>query len=646
MINSSRFLFNRILLILPIFLFIVSGCRQDRIRQQSQIVNENFKGDGEGSKNIFSCQYPVTDLKEFKVFIAQLNRLKPYGRVDVSINNLAEKADFIIPDGGSPWHEYASCNGAIHAFFPGSKLAPFLPADFIKKNQKLLLAKSEIVRRSGMGVTWRSTDPLFLPEAFFEKYPHLRGPRIDHPRRSLRQEFTACFHQKETVEMYQDIANELFENIPEINSFSFNINDAGSGLCWTDLLYTGPNGPAGEDGIPISVTANIILNILKKASDQIAGHDIEIFYGNMLTPAEKDELVKNNPVNCYVQGWNSPPSRNLSSMLIAAWPVRGIFNPIQIMKELSRTMNNTPARFSFGFGDMYSRGNERIETIEKIIDIVEDNFRDPQDEVLSDSIKTMNLLRKWCTKWAGENSSEDLLNAFVKFDSAIIKRNKISANFSNNLYYYGVSARHITRPLVFAPQRLSAEEEKYFLPHIFNVSVDAARDEYLDLHGGDRYLPENVADNFLRELKEVISSIENIREAPDQEFLDDLLRSLCLYYCVVRSYRNFNDAQIIRNRNKEVLAGPAHFPPRIPTRTGDKDLQEFNQIMRDEYDNTQELIDLLENGGMEFICHAEAAFEEDTFLLGADLIEQLKKKRRIMMTHWRDIEGYLTTPYI
>ncbi len=193
----------------------------------------------------------------------------------------------------------------------------------------------------------------------------------------------------------------------------------------------------------------------------------------------------------------------------------------------------------------------------------------------------------------------------------------MSSGFSNNLYYYGVSARHITRPLVFAPQSLRPDEEKYFLPHVFNVSVDAARNEYLDLHGGDRFLPEKVADNFLERLeRRYISSIDEITDAPEQKFLDDLAMSLRIYYCVVRSCRNFNDAQIIRNRNKEILAGPVHLPSRIPTRTGDNDLQEFNTIMRDEYDNAQELIDLLENGGMEFVCHAEAPFKEDTFLLG------------------------------
>jgi hypothetical protein len=115
---------------------------------------------------------------------------------------------------------------------------------------------------------------------------------------------------------------------------------------------------------------------------------------------------------------------------------------------------------------------------------------------------------------------------------------------------------------------------------------------------------------------------------------------------VVRSYRNFNDAQIIRNRHREKLAaGPVQRPPKVKS-FGDDDLLEFNEIMRDEYDNTEELIDLLVNGGMDFISYAKPPFKEDSFLLGADIIEQLKKKRRIMMVHWRDIEGYLTTPYI
>jgi hypothetical protein len=66
--------------------------------------------------------------------------------------------------------------------------------------------------------------------------------------------------------------------------------------------------------------------------------------------------------------------------------------------------------------------------------------------------------------------------------------------------------------------------------------------------------------------------------------------------------------------------------------------------MRDELDNTLELIDVLEDGGMEFISHADNPDYEDTFLLGPNLIDQLKLKRKIMLKYWTDIEGYMATP--
>ena len=162
-------------------------------------------------KNIFRSHYPTADVREFEAFARQMARLKPFGSVDVSINSPAEKADFEIPEGGSPWHEYASYNLSVHIFFPDAKLAPFLPVDFVQKNQQLLLSKVAIIRKFGLGATWAATDPLFLPEAFFEKYPHMRGPRVDHPRRSNHQEFSACFHQQETIDMYQNMVNQLIQ---------------------------------------------------------------------------------------------------------------------------------------------------------------------------------------------------------------------------------------------------------------------------------------------------------------------------------------------------------------------------------------------------------------------------------------------------
>ena len=67
--------------------------------------------------------------------------------------------------------------------------------------------------------------------------------------------------------------------------------------------------------------------------------------------------------------------------------------------------------------------------------------------------------------------------------------------------------------------------------------------------------------------------------------------------------------------------------------------------MRDELDNTTQLIQLLEQGGIKQVILAASPVYEDRFLLGPSIIDQLKKKRKIMLDHWQDIEGYLTSPF-
>ena len=124
-----------------------------------------------------------------------------------------------------------------------------------------------------------------------------------------------------------------------------------------------------------------------------------------------------------------------------------------------------------------------------------------------------------------------------------------------------------------------------------------------------------------------------------------MAKALKIYSSIFRSVGNFAEAQVIRDRNADKLSIAPHRPDKTPTWEGDPELQKFNAIMRDELDNTRELIDLLEDGGMDFISHAKNSKYEDTFLLGPDLIEQLKLKRKIMLKHWTDIEGYMATPF-
>ena len=84
---------------------------------------------------------------------------------------------------------------------------------------------------------------------------------------------------------------------------------------------------------------------------------------------------------------------------------------------------------------------------------------------------------------------------------------------------------------------------------------------------------------------------------------------------------------------------------KLGTITGNPDLLLLNEFMRDELDNTTELIEVLEQTGLDLVCHSETKDEEDTFKLGPDLIEQLRKKMKIMRDHWLDAGRYLATPH-
>jgi hypothetical protein len=612
-----------------------SGLPKCNLKEDFLEQNSEFTGPRTG--NIFIVYMVGADVNKFREHAKQMARLKPFGRVDMMVNSPAFKGSFGKHPAISGWHEYASYNMTVGAFFPDERMTPFIPVHLIEKNRELLFSKVEVLREFGLYAAFRSNEPRYLPEIFYQSYPHLRGPRVDHPRRSTQMAFAPCFHQPETVEMYHSMVNQLFTHVPEIRTFYFSMNDAGSGNCWYDWLYTGPNGPMGCKHIDKSTSIVNMLDIFKNGA-KLTGHDVDIYFTGMFTDEERDDLVAKLPDNTFLQGRNIPPLKNVSGRL-NSYPVRGIINPIRIIGSMS-SADKEPGRYLLSFLGGYSRAEELIETTEKIVDIIVDNFVTPAGEGESDILDALSRL---CVKWAGPENADILYNAFIELDQTI------SENATNlralGTTYWGVSTRHITRPLVFAPQRLTPEEEKYFLPHVFNVSIEEARNDYMDIHGGNRELPMNAVDNMVQGLERVGTAMETIQNAPEQKFLNDMAIALQLYSCVLRSCGNFNDAQIIRNRNIERLAGEPRYPSKIPTWTGDQDLLDFNEIMRNELDNTLDMINLLENGGMKMVCTAEGPFPEDTFFLGSDLIEQLKKKRKIMLDHWRDIEGYLSTPF-
>ncbi len=590
-------------------------------------------------ERVFIIHASITDLVEFRELAKQANLLKPYGRVAINISTLADKSFHEIPEGRNFWYEYASLNPTPYKFFPDPKIAPFIPADFVKKNRQLLLAKASILRENGLEAAFWSYEPNLLPDAFFEKYPNMLGPRVDHPRRNNQPAFTPCISVAQTQEMYKNMVAELLENVPEIKTFFFKTNDAGSGICWSDWQYVGPNGPSHckhkSTGERVALLMNSFQNGAKKS-----GNDISIYLtGSMFSDEEKQDIYDHLPENCYYQSHNSDKVKAINSMVVNYFPIKGMLDPLTFLRSINSIDKSNNTIF-ISFRPNYDRGSERLDTTGKFLEMF---VKYLNNGIREGEINEIEALQQVCLEWAGKNYSETFLKAVLALDAA--NKYKSAALGNVTAIYWSVSARHITRPLVFSPHLLNKEEESHFMPYVFNPSGEEARADYTDIHGAHLAIKEGAVGTYLSKLNMAIDLLEEVgNEAPEFELIQNLATGLRLYGSFIRSAGNFAEAQVIRERNLSNIASGPHRPGKAGDWTGDQDLQRFNAIMRDELDNSQELIDILENGGMDFIQHAKTSEYEDTFLLGPDLVEQLKLKRKIMLRHWTDIERYLATP--
>jgi hypothetical protein len=596
------------------------------------------------NKPTFIINTCLTDLNEFRELVKSVSRLKKFGAVQINISTLADKGFHEIPEGGNPWNEYASNLGALYKFFPDPKITPFVPSEFIMKNRKLLLDKAKILHDNGMEAAFFANEPVFLPSAFFDRYPQMRGPRVDHPRRSSVACFSPCLSVKETQDMYTNMMAELLKNAPEVKAFYFKTNDAGSGNCWSDWLYTGPNGPGHCKGETTGERIQKLMTALQTgASKADCKLDVYLSYSqgsSNFSDEERTDIQNRLPGNCYFKSTPAHEMISIGSDIGFLYPVKGICDVLSLLNDFKRIDKKSPQTIFISFSSFYDRGSESNTVENLILGLLEDHLL---NNTINDEPVKQKLL-KYGVDWAGDKYGDSLFTALTDLNEAF----RYKDSNLRNLYgiYWDVSSRMINRPLVAAPQRLSKKEESYFLPFIFNVSRDEARMDYLDVHGGRWTTSPDSVKVYVNKIKQVYLKLEAISaSAPKNDFIKKMAVALRVHASLIRSCGNFAGAQHLRDSNMVKLNGPIHRPDKESTWTGDPDLQKFIMIMRDELDNTVELSAVLENGGIDAVCLAKDDVHEDCFLLSPNIIEQLRKKRKIMLDHWRDIEDYMTTPF-
>jgi hypothetical protein len=592
---------------------------------------------------VFVVNAPVNDLANFERIIESAKSLQSFGKVRVNISTLADKGFHEIPEKGSSWHEYASSNPTPSKFFPDKLVEPFIPVVFVKKNQELLLAKAAILRKHHIEAAFLGYEPNFLPEEFFEANPEMLGPRVDHPRRSTKKAFAPSVCATQTRDMYARMMAHMLKRVPEITMFGFKTNDAGAGIDWSDWLYSGANGPAGCREYSAGQRMKMLLDSYQSGANA-AGERLFIYVDDKnsnYSDAEKRDIEQHIPQNCFFSGGGKRKIYTVGSLLNTTYPVQGLIDPVAIVKQMLEIKQQQEATVYLNFRAAYDRGSDRPETIALTIGIIEATLK---AKAAKDESATLdNILEGVAFSWGGAENASSLKRAFTDMNEAFAYKATTIPRISS--LYWGVTMRLINRPLLFNPKLITGAEESYFLPYVFNTSKEEARRDYVDLHGARLFVPPAGAFGFAKRAEPVANTFEGVSiQATQKAYLNKMALGLRIYSKILESCGNFIYAQEIRDRAADALNGAEVVIRKEGTWDGHPDYIRFNEIMRNEYDNTLGLIRLMEKGGEQVVIKARHQAYEDSFLLGPDFTEQLKIKRKIMWKHWQDIEKYLASP--
>ncbi len=136
---------------------------------------------------------------------------------------------------------YTYCPGFNH-FIDTPLTRGIWPAQYLDANLERLQNLAALGRQYGLKPSVCLYEPRSLPERFFQKYPTLRGARIDHPFRSRLPRYTMAQDHPVTQHHYRLATQALMRAVPDLDAMSIWTNDSGGGFEHTASLYIGRNG--------------------------------------------------------------------------------------------------------------------------------------------------------------------------------------------------------------------------------------------------------------------------------------------------------------------------------------------------------------------------------------------------------------------
>ncbi len=585
---------------------------------------------GSPTKVIFS--EPTASLADFRAFAIRAAGL---GATHIVISDLPKSRWQWDLDRNDPYPNWGMMKASIFKVIVPPELAPWLPADYARRNLEIIKAKGAILRELGLKAVFEGIEPAWLPEGVFAAHPDWRGPRCDQPVRSRHAYYAICVDQPEVLAMYRRAIAELCRAAP-IDTFNFITNDSGGGFCWSASLYPGANGPSWcENRSMADRITGFFSAIQAGAADAGVTADVSAAYGSgFIARAEVDSVVASLRLGQALNGRTrdgSSPSVQIGQPHVnnGTYPVIDIPQLEEIAEGLERSHAEPSARASVSL---------QTDEAPWTYDLIRRYRAHPMQGLAS----RIALIRSVAADYAGESEADSLLEAFHEISLAVASMRRMGGD--PILCVGVVNQRWLTRPFVPFPLELTADERSYYRPFQFQANSEAEAADLMNTQGvrfiqgySGAWLASATLDyvaGTIRTAAERFAGIAGRVTDPDKkDRLGITALRLRAYACLCQTARNAIQYQEILDRTD--YSHPVKQSTIYPL-DGDQRLRELQNITRNEIDNINELIGLLESARHPLLQVAATPAEEDIFLLSPDLVPQLRKKVKIMLDHQLD----------
>ena len=499
--------------------------------------------------------------------------------------------------------EYTAAFPGYFKFYVPETLKPYLPADTAKKNLESMHARAEILQSIGLKGALFGCEPQFLPEQAYEDHPAWRGARSDFSGRSQIAYFSPCIDNQEVRDLYLEAAEVICDAAPCLDYVHMLTGDSGAGICWGEL-YTGTNGPASCEHIPMTQRISTFCEVLSQPMRKHGNSDAMAIL-HRTTPWGR---------SCPVRKAAGAPGGTVYAARAVLDKPLCYEDPVTALEEIAKADGYDNLIFQLEAPElMMVKGALYPEVIKSALADVPRGTCDIASRVK----KAVEVTRP-------ERNAESFTDAMFLVSQASRQYRLLNCN----LFYGSMSERWLTRPLLIYIPPFDSEETAFYRNHIFNVNGEKAFRDILDFHG-NRWIrfgetPEAARSSaFL--CADIISKLTRAIDLLGAE-TDEGWR--------IRGLRCF-----VRNIRHLLLFTGEHDK----LRKGEKiDRIFLQQVMRSELDNCDELIEVLEKGPSNVLHLAKDKDTEHTFQFGPDLADQLRLKKKIMVAHWHDLDDVVS----